>query len=67
MVYHLMSDEDVTRIMRHPQVAIASDSGLLQLWRGRAASPRLREQRAGAGQVRADAITRSRWKRRFER
>ena len=29
MVYHLMSDEDVTRIMRHPQVAFASDSGLL--------------------------------------
>ena len=30
MVYHLMSDDDVTRILRHPQVAIASDSGLLQ-------------------------------------
>jgi N-acyl-D-amino-acid deacylase len=29
MVYHLMSDEDVTRIMRHPQVAFASDSGVL--------------------------------------
>jgi N-acyl-D-amino-acid deacylase len=29
MVYHLMSDEDVTRIMRHPEVAVASDSGLL--------------------------------------
>ena len=29
MVYHLMSDADVERIMRHPQVAIASDSGVL--------------------------------------
>jgi N-acyl-D-amino-acid deacylase len=29
MVYRLMSDEDVERIMRHPQVAIASDSGVL--------------------------------------
>ncbi len=29
MVYHLMSDGDVDRIMRHPQVAIASDSGVL--------------------------------------
>ena len=29
MVYHLMSDEDVERIMRHPEVAIASDSSVL--------------------------------------
>lgn len=29
MVYRLMSDEDVERIMRHPQVAIASDSAVL--------------------------------------
>ena len=29
MVYHFMSDDDVDRIMRHPQVSIASDSGLL--------------------------------------
>jgi N-acyl-D-amino-acid deacylase len=29
MVYHLMSDEDVDRIMRHPQVAVASDSSVL--------------------------------------
>ncbi len=29
MVYHLMSDQDVDRIMRHPQVAIASDSSVL--------------------------------------
>jgi N-acyl-D-amino-acid deacylase len=29
MVYHLMSDADVERIMRHPQVAIASDSSVL--------------------------------------
>ena len=26
MVYHFMCDDDVARIMRHPQVAIASDS-----------------------------------------
>ena len=29
MVYHLMSDEDVDRIMKDPHVAIASDSSLL--------------------------------------
>ena len=29
MVYHFMSDEDVDRIMKHPQVAIASDSSVL--------------------------------------
>lgn len=29
MVYHFMSDEDVDRIMRHPQVAIASDAGVI--------------------------------------
>lgn len=29
MVYHFMSDEDVDRIMKHPQVAIASDSSLV--------------------------------------
>ena len=29
MVYHFMSDDDVERIMRHPQVAIASDSSVL--------------------------------------
>ena len=29
MVYHLMSDSDVERIMRHPQVGIASDSSVL--------------------------------------
>jgi N-acyl-D-amino-acid deacylase len=29
MVYHLMSDEDVDRIMRHPQVAIASDASVI--------------------------------------
>jgi N-acyl-D-amino-acid deacylase len=28
MVYHFMSDADVDRIMRHPQVGIASDSGV---------------------------------------
>src|SRR5262249_34298955 len=30
MVYHLMSDEDVARIARHPQVAFASDSSVLE-------------------------------------
>jgi N-acyl-D-amino-acid deacylase len=29
MVYHFMSDDDVERIMKHPQVAFASDSGVL--------------------------------------
>lgn len=29
MVYHLMSDEDVVRIMRHPHVGVASDSSVL--------------------------------------
>jgi len=29
MVYHFMSDGDVDRIMRHPQVAIASDASVL--------------------------------------
>jgi N-acyl-D-amino-acid deacylase len=29
MVYHFMSDADVDRILRHPLVAIASDSGVL--------------------------------------
>jgi N-acyl-D-amino-acid deacylase len=30
MVYHLMSDDDVDRIMRHPQVAVASDASVIQ-------------------------------------
>ena len=34
MVYHFMSDDDVDRIMRHPQVSIASDSGVLTLGDG---------------------------------
>jgi N-acyl-D-amino-acid deacylase len=34
MVYHFMSDEDVDRIMRHPEVAIASDSGVLAFGAG---------------------------------
>jgi N-acyl-D-amino-acid deacylase len=29
MVYHLMSDDDIGRIMRHPFVALASDGGLV--------------------------------------
>jgi N-acyl-D-amino-acid deacylase len=28
MVYHFMSDDDLARILRHPMVSIASDSGL---------------------------------------
>jgi N-acyl-D-amino-acid deacylase len=34
MVYHFMSDDDVDRIMRHPQVAIASDAGVLAFGAG---------------------------------
>ncbi|HSC29808.1 MAG TPA: D-aminoacylase [Vicinamibacterales bacterium] len=34
MVYHFMSDDDVHRIMRHPQVAFASDSSVLTPGRG---------------------------------
>jgi N-acyl-D-amino-acid deacylase len=34
MVYHLMSEEDVNRIMRHPQVGIASDSSVLTMGDG---------------------------------
>ena len=34
MVYHFMSDDDVDRIMRHPQVAIASDGGMLMFGEG---------------------------------
>jgi len=28
MVYHFMGDDDIARILRHPMVSIASDSGL---------------------------------------
>ena len=34
MVYHFMSDEDVDRIMKHPQVAIASDSSVIAAGQG---------------------------------
>ena len=34
MVYHFMSDDDVERIMRHPYVGFASDSGVLDAGRG---------------------------------
>lgn len=34
MVYHFMSEEDVERIMRHPRVAVASDSSILTPGRG---------------------------------
>ncbi len=29
MVYHFMSEDDIARIMRHPMVSIASDSGVI--------------------------------------
>jgi N-acyl-D-amino-acid deacylase len=29
MVYHFMSDQDVERIMRHPQIGVASDASVL--------------------------------------
>jgi N-acyl-D-amino-acid deacylase len=29
MVYHFMSEDDIARIMKHPQVGVASDSGVL--------------------------------------
>jgi N-acyl-D-amino-acid deacylase len=34
MVYHFMSDDDVDRIMRHPQIAVASDSSVLSFGDG---------------------------------
>jgi N-acyl-D-amino-acid deacylase len=34
MVYHFMSDADVERIMRHPQVGIASDASVLVMGNG---------------------------------
>jgi N-acyl-D-amino-acid deacylase len=34
MVYHFMSDGDVERIMKHPQVGFASDSGVLAFGSG---------------------------------
>jgi N-acyl-D-amino-acid deacylase len=34
MVYHFMSDADVERIMRHPLVGFASDSGILEAGEG---------------------------------
>ena len=34
MVYHFMSDQDIDRIMRHPQVGVASDSSVLTLGEG---------------------------------
>ena len=33
MVYQFMAEDDITRILRHPMVAIASDSGLNVLGR----------------------------------
>jgi N-acyl-D-amino-acid deacylase len=34
MVYHFMSDDDVDRILKHPHVAVASDSSLLTMGEG---------------------------------
>jgi N-acyl-D-amino-acid deacylase len=34
MVYHVMSDDDVDRIMRHPQVSIASDASVITFGEG---------------------------------
>ena len=34
MVYHFMGDGDVDRIMRHPQVAFASDAGVISFGDG---------------------------------
>lgn len=34
MVYHFMSDTDVDRIMRHPQVGFASDAGVIAFGEG---------------------------------
>jgi N-acyl-D-amino-acid deacylase len=34
MVYHFMSEEDVERIMKHPQVGVASDSSVLAAGEG---------------------------------
>jgi len=34
MVYHFMSDEDIDRIMKHPQVGVASDSSVLTMGEG---------------------------------
>jgi N-acyl-D-amino-acid deacylase len=34
MVYHFMSDADIDRIMKHPQVAVASDSSVLTMGEG---------------------------------
>ncbi|HET7697247.1 MAG TPA: D-aminoacylase [Vicinamibacterales bacterium] len=34
MVYHFMSDGDVDRIMRHPQVGFASDAGVIEFGEG---------------------------------
>ena len=34
MVYHFMADDDINRIMRHPQVGVASDSSVLTFGEG---------------------------------
>ena len=67
MVYHFMSDEDVDRIMRHPQVGVASDASVLDAGRRRAASARVRQQRARARPIRPRAPRGDRSRRRFGR
>ncbi len=34
MVYHFMAEDDIARIMRHPHVSFASDSGLIRMGEG---------------------------------
>ena len=34
MVYHFMADDDINRIMKHPQVGVASDSSVLTFGQG---------------------------------
>ena len=58
MVYQFMAEDDIGRILRHPHVAIASDSGAQRDGRRRAASPRLRQQCAGARPLRSRASRR---------
>ena len=66
MVYHLMSDADVDRIMKHPHVAIASDSSVLTLDEG---APHPRGYGNNARVLGEHVRTRhgSGWRRRFAR
>ena len=55
MIYRLMGDADIERIMRYPFTAIASDGGVTQAGRGQSAPALVRHQRAGARRVCARA------------